>query len=143
MFLLRLPHLNVLWRGSVHFCSSNITIKKNKKKNWEFSWNLTTEKQYIKKLKKEKKEKKKRNTNYGFITLTKLRINHDVQNQNPFFPTLSIQQQMHSIDFRTTLEFFLIYFTFFTFFFLFFLYCFRILYSLLSTILGFHVQNCF
>lgn len=95
---------------------------KKKKKNWEFSWNLTTEKQYIKKLKKEKKEKKKRNTNYGFITLTKLRINHDVQNQNPFFPTLSIQQQMHSIDFRTTLEFFLNIFHIFHFFFPFFFY---------------------
>lgn len=85
----------------MHFCSSNITIKKK----LGIFLKPYHRKTIYKKI-KEKKEKKKRNTNYGFITLTKLRINHNVQNQNPFFPTLSIQQQMHSIDFRTTLEYF-------------------------------------
>lgn len=96
--------------------------KKKQKKKLGIFLKPYHRKTIYKKIKERKKGKKKKEHKLWFYYMTKLRINHDVQNQNPFFPTLSIQQQMHSIDFRTTLEFFLIYFTFFTFFFPFFFY---------------------
>lgn len=122
MFLLRLPHLNVLWRGSVHFCSSNITIKNKTKKNWEFSWNLTTEKQYIKKLKKEKKGKKKKEHKLWFYYIDKTTNKPRCSKSKSFFPHL-IHPTTNAFNwFQNYTRIFLNIFQIFHFFFPFFFY---------------------